>query len=179
MATETYEVGTRVHDTKTEQDGTIVASSKGWYTIELDDGEEAKRRAADLEAAQEEQDEPEDDEETTGGTMSRKLRRYAQQYTKATNTKGTATRICGDSISRILLQLTLDQTYGTASNFLGDTVEALRARYAHLNPGQQRMNLGNRIRGLAKRIVEDDPKADIETMLAKAAALAVVSVKAA
>lgn len=51
-----------------------------------------------------------------------------------------------DKTARDLAGLTLDQMYEHASRELGDTKEALRARYGHLNPGLQRMNLGNRLR---------------------------------
>lgn len=161
MSTQTYEIGQTILDTKTEQVGTIVAIAKGWYTVELEDGEEIKRRAADLEAYEGEtlDEEPEEeDEETIGGTMSKKLRRYAQNYAKAKTTKGKPTKHCGDFTASLMVGLTLDQVYQLAARITEGTPETLRQRYGHLNLGQQRMNLGNRIRGALKRFEEEDPK---------------------
>ena len=54
---------------------------------------------------------------------------------------------CGDPIAAELRDLTLDEVYELAE---GLGLEGLRAKYAKLNPGQQRMNLGNRLRAMAK-----------------------------
>lgn len=40
----------------------------------------------------------------------------------------------------------LDAVYAAAAEFLGTTVKDLKAKYGHLNPGQQRMNCGNKMR---------------------------------
>jgi hypothetical protein len=43
----------------------------------------------------------------------------------------------------------LDEVYELTSSVLADIdVKGLKAKYEHLNLGQQRMNLGNRIRGV-------------------------------
>lgn len=44
-----------------------------------------------------------------------------------------------------------DDIYAAASKFLGVEAKDLRAKYAHLNPGQQRMNLGNRMRAYQRK----------------------------
>jgi hypothetical protein len=56
-------------------------------------------------------------------------------------------RDVGDEVAtRLRACTTLDETYLAASQYLVVPVEELRAKYGHLNPGQQRMNLGNRMR---------------------------------
>lgn len=40
----------------------------------------------------------------------------------------------------------LDDVYRVGAEYLGVPEEELRAKYGHLNPGQQRMNIGNRMR---------------------------------
>lgn len=57
----------------------------------------------------------------------------------------------GDDIATMLRGKDLEQTYTIAAKYLGATVAELKAKYSKLNPGQQRMNLGNRMRGLAKK----------------------------
>lgn len=56
----------------------------------------------------------------------------------------------GDEVASILRGMSLDQVMRLTAPILGTTPEALEMRYAHLNPGMQRMNIGNRIRKLLK-----------------------------
>jgi hypothetical protein len=58
----------------------------------------------------------------------------------------------GDDVAVLLRDCsTLDDVYAAAAKYLGVPEPELRAKYGHLNPGQQRMNCGNRMRGEAKR----------------------------
>ena len=57
----------------------------------------------------------------------------------------------GDEIARFLRPRALIDVYVSAACLLREDVVLLRQRYAHLNPGQQRMNLGNRIRSTWKK----------------------------
>ena len=59
----------------------------------------------------------------------------------------------GDEIARFLRPRALIDVYVSAACLLREDVVLLRQRYAHLNPGQQRMNLGNRIRGAARKAI--------------------------
>mgnify|MGYP000682753616 FL=1 len=59
----------------------------------------------------------------------------------------------GDEIARFLRPRALIEVYVSAACLLREDVVLLRQRYAHLNPGQQRMNLGNRIRGAARKAI--------------------------
>ena len=56
----------------------------------------------------------------------------------------------GDTVALTLRKLTLDAVYATASSATGISQVGLRDRFAHLNPGMQRMNLGNMIRKAMK-----------------------------
>lgn len=56
----------------------------------------------------------------------------------------------GDTVAVALRKLTLDAVYATASSATGISQVGLRDRFAHLNPGMQRMNLGNMIRKAMK-----------------------------
>lgn len=54
----------------------------------------------------------------------------------------------GDYIAGLLRgAVTLDEVYDVAANYLKVPVKELKDKYGHLNPGQQRMNCGNRMRG--------------------------------
>ena len=57
----------------------------------------------------------------------------------------------GDDLAMVLAGHGLDVIYSAAAVVLSTDESELRQRYAHLNPGQQRMNLGNRIRSTWKK----------------------------
>ena len=59
----------------------------------------------------------------------------------------------GDEIAQFLRTRALIDVYVSAACLLREDVVLLHRRYAHLNPGQQRMNLGNRIRGAARKAI--------------------------
>lgn len=52
----------------------------------------------------------------------------------------------GDEVALELRAKTLPEVYDYAAQVLGETMQDLVARFKHLNPGMQRMNLGNMIR---------------------------------
>lgn len=119
----------------------IVASAKGWLTIQLSDGSTVKARERDVRFADE------------GGIGNRRIgnRRYDCRRYKAVSkgvksVGGHATLDNGDALAKSLRGAELDDVYRQAAQLLGETQTALRARYGHLNVGMQRMNLGNRMR---------------------------------
>lgn len=57
----------------------------------------------------------------------------------------------GDPVAEALRDKTLDEVYMIAAKYLGESEEQLRSKYGHLNNGQQRMNCGNRMRGMWKK----------------------------
>lgn len=57
----------------------------------------------------------------------------------------------GDALAEALRGADLDAVYAQAAKVLGVPVADLRTKYAGLNPGMQRMNLGNRMRAAARK----------------------------
>lgn len=57
----------------------------------------------------------------------------------------------GDSVASDLRGKTLEEVYCVVADQIKIPVPELQAKYSHLNPGQQRMSLGNRLRGHLKR----------------------------
>lgn len=68
-------------------------------------------------------------------------------YAKVKSASGNASLDNGDDVAKKLRGAELDDVYKAASKLLKEPVPALKAKYKHLNPGMQRMNLGNRMRG--------------------------------
>lgn len=65
----------------------------------------------------------------------------------------------GDATAQALRGADLADTYRAASEATGRTQKSLRESYEHLNPGMQRMNLGNLIRGAAAKAAREAAKA--------------------
>ena len=58
----------------------------------------------------------------------------------------------GDPVAEMLREYeTMDEIYWITAKLLNTPEEDLRAKYDHLNPGQRRMNCGNRLRGAYKK----------------------------
>ena len=68
-------------------------------------------------------------------------------YTTAKSASGASSKICGDDVSQALVGATLDEAYGFVSKVVSLPEADLRAKYGVRNLGQQRMFLGNLIRG--------------------------------
>jgi hypothetical protein len=75
---------------------------------------------------------------------------YLPQYEayKTQTTEGTTKRSIdkGDAVALQLRPLALMSVYATVSNATGSPIADLLERFQHLNPGMQRMNLGNVLR---------------------------------
>lgn len=67
-------------------------------------------------------------------------------YVPSKTAEGNTSLHCGDSVAKQLAGKELDDVYKLAAKATGIAEKALRAKYAHLNVGMQRMNLGNRMR---------------------------------
>lgn len=67
------------------------------------------------------------------------------------NGKKTVKTDCGDALAAKLREMNLIDVYVYASETLGIPEADLMDRYCKLNPGQQRMNLGNRLRAYFKK----------------------------
>jgi hypothetical protein len=72
--------------------------------------------------------------------------------------EGTKKKVvdCGDEVAEMLRGLELEEVY----TLLEETTKvSYREAYAHLNPGQQRMNLGNRLRAFVRKSRQPQPQA--------------------
>lgn len=83
------------------------------------------------------------------------FRRF-ETYERVKTAAGSVSFDNGDKVARTLRGLDLDAAYDAVARALRDSgdfdsiaaaEEMLRAKYKRLNPGMQRMNLGNRLRG--------------------------------
>lgn len=101
-------------------------------------------------AAMEAEAKKEDEEETPRG-MASTLSKYRAGYADAVSSNGRKSKKCGDEVSNLLEARTPRDVLIAAEILLGLEENELVARYAKLNPGQQRMNGGNRIRAAIKR----------------------------
>ena len=80
---------------------------------------------------------------------------YLERYQRYTRTDETGVKVRsvdnGDAVARAFREMNLEQGYEYVAATLGTSPEALRAQYGHLNVGQQRMNIGNRLRAFLRR----------------------------
>ncbi len=90
-------------------------------------------------------------EASPGQKMARTLDRYKAGYVACVASSGAASQNTGDEIAGILAGMTPEATARLADVILAVDAGTHAARYAALNPGQIRMNSGNRIRAAAKR----------------------------
>lgn len=72
------------------------------------------------------------------------------KYTRNKTKEGRTTFDVGDEVATKLRGMTLGEIYEYAAKVLDVSVRSLKDKYSHLNAGQTRMNLGNRIRGAAR-----------------------------
>lgn len=99
------------------------------------------------------------DEVASGHTIGSTPVRKFESYEKTEAASGNASYDTGDKVAKSLRGMTLEEVYTEAARAIkesgdkelgttiGDIETVLRERYEGLNPGMQRMNLGNRIRG--------------------------------
>jgi len=98
---------------------------------------------------EEQKDDSDDEEETVGQRMSKQLAAARVRYVDDRRPKGTKTQHNADSVARALNPLEPLEVARVAMTVIEDCPD-LVAKYAHLNPGQIRMNSGNRIRSAWK-----------------------------
>ena len=80
------------------------------------------------------------------------------KYQTGRSASGAKTMHSGDEVAQLLEGLTLEEVKDIAINLIGDT--DLETKYDRLNAGQQRMNLGNRIRGFVNKVNKEIEKAE-------------------
>ena len=139
MSKVTYNVGDEVilaGDVKAE----VIGHNRGWYTL---DGNRKVRTSEILGLAAKQ-----DDEEKS---LSNTMKKYRKKYTKTTTYNGLPTVNNGDDVAEALAKLAPNEVVDLAERVLGLSDGELWEKYSHLNPGQQRMCSGNRIRAAVKK----------------------------
>jgi colicin import membrane protein len=81
-----------------------------------------------------------------------RIRPNLEKYVKGVSGSGKRTLRTNDPIAAALDGFTLDEVYAVASKMTEITQKDLKEKYGHLNIGMQRMNLGNRIRGVVAKL---------------------------
>lgn len=79
------------------------------------------------------------------------LKAYAPNYHKDNDKKtagGNTSVDNDDDVAKKLRGKDLDEVYAVVAKATEENEKDLRKRYAHLNVGMQRMNLGNKLRGV-------------------------------
>lgn len=135
----------------------IVETNGGWSTIQFADGMQRKVRNGEWVEMIDEKVEYTLAEALAEEAEMGKIRRCVNttynpsHYVKAKSKSGHATLHNGDRVALDLGKMTLDEIYTHVAMMTGHDETALRKIYAHLNPGMQRMNLGNRLRAWYKK----------------------------
>lgn len=88
---------------------------------------------------------------TVGQRMTRQLTSYRSNYQPTLGVGNRGSLDNGDSVATALRTLTPAQVAAVAETLLDLGKGFLTERYSNLNPGQLRMNSGNRIRAAVKR----------------------------
>lgn len=81
-----------------------------------------------------------------------RIRPNLEKYVKGVSGSGKRTLRTNDPIAAALDGFTLDEVYAVASKMTEISQKDLKEKYGHLNIGMQRMNLGNRIRGVVAKL---------------------------
>ena len=92
-----------------------------------------------------------DGEEEGESKMGKVLKRYRPTYSVSITPNGRKSRCNGDDIAMALEGCTYATVAAAAEQLLGLKAGEVFSRYSHMNPGQGRMNAGNRIRAAFKR----------------------------
>lgn len=157
---------------------TLIARKGAWLTIDRDGSEQKIRNSDAIELLTQEdidieeefgdqteftlddfevEQELEDDlEEETAESMASHIRKYRSRYTKhpkreGVTESGRSVVDNNDKVADLCRGVWLDDLYKKAESVLNISVHDLKAKYRHLNNGQQSMCLRNRIRGFYKR----------------------------
>lgn len=158
---------------KTNEQVQVIAVNGGWTSIRAQDGTERKVRNGDLTEpvqltgevkklaqqkiakASKPRREPMPLSERKNGRVDALYLQFYQKTARAS--LGSAGRVIrsmdnGDSVAQRLRTMTFDEIYAYAAGAVGQSERSLRERFAHLNAGMQRMNLGNMVRRVMKGV---------------------------
>ncbi len=166
--------------------GIVCNIGKGWYVITLDQPEafpmvksgkisaragsmaiyEPKSVEPIVSIEDEDRDEDDDDdvlvaEESAGCRMSEQLKAARVRYAKTKRPSGAASADNADAIAKALRDFEPLEVCEIADKVFKLPLGSHEAKYSKLNPGQKRMNSGNRIRGLWRKLWIADDKIEI------------------
>lgn len=136
----------------------VVETNGGWSTIQFADGMQRKVRNGEWVEMIEEKVEYTLAEALAEEQEMLKTRRCVnttynpEHYVKAKSKSGHATLHNGDPVAQKLATMDLDDIYSYTATVLKMPKQELIDKYAHLNIGMQRMNLGNRVRAVLKKM---------------------------
>lgn len=85
-------------------------------------------------------------------TKEVRIKPKLENYVGGVSGSGKRTKNCGDDIAQALDGFTLEEVQKVVSQMRDIPVKELAEKYSHLNIGQQRMNLGNLIRGAVAKL---------------------------
>ena len=168
--------------------GVICNIGKGWYVITLDQPEgfpsvksgkisaragsmaiyEPKSVEPIVSIEDEDRDDSDDSDEDDLGEesaaacrMSRQLKAARVRYMKTKRPSGAASADNADVIARALRDYEPLEVCEIADKVFRLPLGSHESKYSRLNPGQKRMNSGNRIRGLWRKLWTTDDKIEI------------------
>lgn len=188
--TVTFAIGDHVTVTNAQTDdcsatGIIEEIAKGWYRVRLDapeifekskDGCVSARvsslaayslaSAVELAGADldedEESDESDDDlEDEAPCSMAEQLRRARVRYVKTKRPSGAGSMDNGDTIAKNLRDFEPEEVMTIADRVCEESAGFHAAKYDGLNPGQKRMNSGNKIRSRWMKAWKENNKDEI------------------
>ena len=93
--------------------------------------------------------------------MSEQLKAARVRYAKTKRPAGSASADCADAIAKALRDFEPLEVCEIADKVFKLPIGSHEAKYSSLNPGQKRMNSGNRIRGLWRKLWIADDKLEI------------------
>ena len=146
------EVGSRVEFKEAQWD--VATIEKGWYGLQRvltspeggdSEGETTKALLKDLTLIEL------DNESHGGNKMAGILANYRAGYVPSIAASGKKSLSNGDTIAKALEGKAAEEVLQIADSLLGLPSGTLQSQYARLNPGQQRMNAGNRLRAALKK----------------------------
>lgn len=123
--------------------------------------EDEDRDDSDEDEDRDDSDEDDLGEETAGCRMSEQLKAARVRYAKTKRPAGSASADCADAIAKALRDFEPLEVCEIADKVFKLPIGSHEAKYSSLNPGQKRMNSGNRIRGLWRKLWTTDDKIEI------------------
>lgn len=128
--------------------GKLIKINSRFATVEASDGEIFRVGKTKIELVEAPKvSKPKKTKEDGDDTKHGLARAADYDYQPCVAASGKKSKDNNDAVAQELRGQTLDFAYTRAAEYLQVAEDALRAQYSHLNPGQQRMCLGNRIRG--------------------------------